>query len=100
MPPSAASNLPSRARTAPVYAPISAPNSSASISSEGSAPQLRVTNGPSGTAELAWMISAIFSLPAPLGPVIRTGTSARATWQASAITRSIAGSANTAPRRS
>jgi hypothetical protein len=46
------------------------------------------------------MISAIFSLPLPLGPVISTGRSDRATWQARAIARSLAGSANTAPRRS
>ena len=31
------------------------------------------------TAELRWMISAIFSLPEPFGPLISTGTAARAT---------------------
>ncbi len=46
------------------------------------------------------MISAIFSLPAPLGPVISTGRSERATWQARLMTRSLAGSANTTPARS
>jgi hypothetical protein len=100
VPPSAASNLPSRARVAPVYAPGSAPNNSASTSSEGSAPQSSVTNGPLATAEFACTISAIRSLPAPLGPVISTGTSERATWQASATSRSVAGSATIIPRRS
>ncbi|KAG1240710.1 hypothetical protein G6F68_017397 [Rhizopus microsporus] len=56
--------------------------------------------GPLAASELAWMICAIFSLPAPLGPVISTGSSERATWQARAMTRSLAGSANTAPHRS
>ncbi|MCW0417778.1 hypothetical protein NB689_003532 [Xanthomonas sacchari] len=46
------------------------------------------------------MICAIFSLPLPLGPVISTGSSERATWQARAMARSLAGSANTAPHRS
>ena len=50
--------------------------------------------------ELAWMISASFSLPEPFGPVIRTGTSARATWRASVTTPRIASLSNTMPRRS
>ena len=42
----------------PCNAPASAPNSSLSSSSDGSAPTLTRTNGPSRIAELAWMISA------------------------------------------
>ncbi len=38
------------------------------MSSAGSAPQFSVTNGPSRTLELAWMISAMRSLPLPFGP--------------------------------
>jgi len=61
---------------------------------------LSATKGPSRTAELACTISAMRSLPTPLGPVISTGTSARATWQAMPMARAMAVEANTMPRRS
>ena len=40
--------------------------------------------------ELAWTISATFSLPEPLGPEMSTGASARATLAASETTRCMA----------
>ena len=74
----------------PVKAPASAPNSSASSSVSGSAPTLTVTNARPARVEFAWMISAIFSLPAPFGPVISTGTSAAATCTARSTRRAMA----------
>ena len=100
MPPSAASKRPSRDLDAPVYAPASAPNNSLSSRSAGSAPALTRTNGPLFAAELAWMISARISLPAPLGPVMSTGTSARATCVAICTTACMAALRYTMPRRS
>ena len=46
MPPSASSNAPARARSAPVNAPFSWPNSSLSSRFAGTAPQSTTTNGP------------------------------------------------------
>ncbi len=46
VPPEANSKRPFRSRVAPVKAPLQAPNSSASTSSRGMAPQLTATNGP------------------------------------------------------
>jgi len=100
VPPSAASKRPTRRRVEPVYAPASAPNSSLSSSSSGSAPAFTRTNGRALRRELAWTISATFSLPAPLGPVMSTGTSARATWSARVTTACIRSLAHTAPQRS
>ena len=68
VPPSAASKRPTRRLVAPVKAPASAPNSSLSSSSSGRAPALTFTNGLSWRRELAWTISASFSLPTPFGP--------------------------------
>ena len=55
---------------------------------------------PVRTAELACTIDAMRSLPAPFGPVISTGTSERATWQARSSVRAMASEANTSPSRS
>ena len=46
------------------------------------------------------MMRAIFSLPAPFGPVISTGTSAAATWTARSTSRAMASLWNTSPQRS
>ncbi len=79
VPPAAASKRPTRILVEPVNAPASAPNSSASSSWSGSAPAFTLMKGRSFRREFAWTISASFSLPAPFGPVIRTGTSEAAT---------------------
>ena len=50
--PCAASNIPWWARTAPVNAPFSWPNSSLSMSASGMAPQLTTTSGLSARGEL------------------------------------------------
>ena len=84
VPPFAASKRPIRSLFAPVNAPGSAPKSSASRSSSGSAPTLTLTNGPRLRALLATTTSANFSLPAPFGPVMSTGTSLFATCAAKA----------------
>ncbi len=77
MPPLAASNQPARAWLAPVKAPASWPNSSASISVSLNAPQLTATNGPARPL-VAWMCRAISSLPVPVSPVTSTVASLRA----------------------
>ena len=68
MPPSASSNLPLRAASAPVKAPFSWPNSSLSISSSGIAAQFTSTNGPSARRLCAWIARATSSLPVPFSP--------------------------------
>ena len=68
MPPCAASKRPSRAVVAPVNAPFSWPNSSASRIDSGIAAQLTATNGPFARAELSWSARASSSLPVPLSP--------------------------------
>ena len=100
VPPFADSNRPMRSRVAPVNAPASAPNNSLSSNWSGSAPAFTFTKAVFRRPEFAWMISAIFSLPAPFGPVISTGTSAAATCNASVTTRCIAADSYTIPRRS
>ena len=67
------------------------------MSSAGSAPQFTATNGPWRTAEFACTIAAMRSLPAPFGPVTRSGSGERATWQASSSVRIIASDSNTMP---
>ena len=59
VPPSARSNQPRRASTAPVNAPRSWPNSCESISSGGIAPQLTRSNGPLRRDERLWIARAI-----------------------------------------
>ena len=49
------------------------------------APTLTRTNGALLRFEFAWTISASFSLPEPLGPVIRTGADESATLTASEV---------------
>ena len=73
VPPSASSKRPSRARVAPVKAPASCPNNSASISVSGSAAQFIVINGPPQRALRRCRRSAISSLPVPRSPTTSTG---------------------------
>ena len=73
VPPSASSKRPSRARVAPVNAPASCPNNSASISVSGKAAQFMVTKGPSQRALKRCRRSAINSLPVPRSPTTNTG---------------------------
>ena len=79
MPPSAASIAPARASTAPVKAPRACPNSSASSSVSGSAPQSMIANGSPARGEASWMARAASSLPVPVSPWISTVASERAT---------------------
>src|SRR5467141_1813621 len=58
VPPSAASNLPSRRATAPVNAPFSWPNSSLSTSSRENAAQLTGMNGPLARGLRLWIARA------------------------------------------
>ncbi len=63
---------PSRRANAPVNAPRSWPNSSASRMLSGMAAQLTATKGPDLRAECSWMKRASSSLPVPLSPRTRT----------------------------
>ena len=91
MPPSAALNRPSRFFIAPVNAPRSCPNSSASINVSAIAPQFTATNGLSRRALDWWMMRATTSFPVPLSPVTSAGASLCATMWLFSITRRIAG---------
>ena len=73
VPLSASSNLPARALVAPVKAPASWPNNSASIRVSGRAAQFMVTSGSSQRVERRWRRSAISSLPVPRSPMTSTG---------------------------
>ena len=73
VPPSAASNDPARAATAPVNAPRAWPNSSPSISELASAAQSTTTNGPAARDDASWIARATSSLPVPVSPRISTG---------------------------
>ncbi len=64
-----------RRRSAPVKAPFSWPNSSDSSRFSGIAAQLRARNGGPGPGAVLVDGRATSSLPVPLSPVIRTGTS-------------------------
>ena len=86
VPPSARSNQPRRASTAPVNAPRSWPKSCESISSGGIAPQFTRSNGPLRRDERLWIARAISSLPVPVSPKISTGASLRATNSTRSIT--------------
>ena len=67
-PPSASSNLPLRAASAPVKAPLVWPNSSLSIRSSGMAAQFTSTKGPAARRLRWWMLRATSSLPVPFSP--------------------------------
>ncbi len=86
VPPSARSNQPRRASTAPVNAPRSWPKSCESISSDGIAPQLTRSKGPLCRAERLWIARATNSLPVPVSPKISTGASERATSSTRSMT--------------
>ena len=68
VPPLARSNRPGLRAVAPVKAPFSTPNSSASRSVSGKAPQLTATNGPAARPESSWSARAASSLPVPDSP--------------------------------
>ena len=90
MPPSASSNFPRRAATAPVNAPRSWPNSSLSMSSAGTAAQLSFTNGPSRRRECSCRARATSSLPEPFSPVTSTRPSEGAARRMSSNRRCMA----------
>ena len=71
MPRSASSKRPLRRATAPVKAPFSCPNSSASSRVSGRAAQLTVTRLRRARSLQRWIAAANTSLPVPLSPVIR-----------------------------
>ena len=77
VPPSALRTSPVRSPTAPVNAPRRWPNSSASSSDAGSAPQLTATNAPV-RPDIACSARATTSLPVPVSPstTIDTGVGA------------------------
>ena len=79
VPPSACSNSPFRACSAPVNAPRAWPNSSLSASDGLSDATLTGTNGPSQRWLYWWIARATSSLPVPLSPRIWTHASVGAT---------------------
>ena len=87
MPPCAASKRPSRAVAAPVNAPFSWPNSSASRIDSGIAAQLTATNGPFARALFSWSARASSSLPVPLSPSSSTVASLGAACMTMSIVR-------------
>ena len=91
VPPSAALKRPSRRLTAPVNAPRSWPNSSASSSVSGNAAQLTATNGFDVARLRSCSVRATSSLPVPLSPVISTGASLCAIVSMRSESRSIGG---------
>ncbi len=91
MPPSAASNFPTRSRMAPVKAPLTWPNSSLSSRVSGMAAQLTGTKGPWARGERPWMARAMSSFPVPLSPRMRTVVSVGATRITSSRTCAIGG---------
>src|SRR5262245_12416271 len=78
VPPLASSKRPGLALVAPVKAPASWPNSSASIKVSGSAAQFMIMSGPSQREERWWRRSAISSFPVPRSPMTSTGRSSGA----------------------
>src|SRR3990172_8897950 len=79
VPPEDASSFPSRDASAPVNAPFSKPNSSASCRSRGMADALTATNGPPRVPR-SWMQRATSSFPTPRSPWSRTVASESATF--------------------
>ncbi|MNY23435.1 hypothetical protein D3C86_1571020 [compost metagenome] len=74
VPPSAYSSLPMRLPWAPVNAPLSWPNSSASNSCSGMAAQFNATKGLSARGPKSCRQRATSSLPLPVSPRIKTLT--------------------------
>src|ERR1700741_2406214 len=102
VPPSACSNLPTWRPAAPVKAPFSWPKSSDSISSAGTAAQLRVMKAFSRRGDFSWMARATSSLPVPVSPRIETRVSLAATFSICARSLVMAGpdpSKSRLPRR-
>ncbi|RMH37879.1 MAG: hypothetical protein D6689_20465 [Deltaproteobacteria bacterium] len=87
----ASRNSPRRALPAPVNAPFSWPNSSASSSDGDSAEQSNATNGRSARGPMRWIVRAKSSLPVPLSPRISTVASECATRSTSAMSCFIGG---------
>src|SRR6266851_715527 len=97
VPPSAAANSPSFARSAPVNAPFTWPNSSLSISVGTSDPQSTGTNGFAAFGPLKWIDRATNSFPVPLSPRISTGCVENATFDKIRYSFSISGDCPTIP---
>ena len=91
VPPSARATYPSRAETAPVKAPRTCPNSSASNSSSDRDDALMATNGPAPRRERRWMAAATLSFPVPVSPKMWTETSESVTRAISAKSACMAG---------
>ncbi len=91
----AASNQPAWDCEAPVKAPAWWPKSSASASDSVNAPQFTATKGPVRPL-CSWTRRAASSLPVPVSPVIRTGTSLRASCPSRSNTARDFASANMA----
>ena len=91
MPPPATSMRPGLARTAPVNAPFSWPNSSDSRRFSGSEAQSTGTNAWAARGLLAWTARAISSLPVPDSPRTRMLASERAAFFTSSNTWAMAG---------
>ena len=97
VPLSAEASNPSFARSAPVNAPFTCPNSSLSISVGTSDPQSTVTNGFAAFGPLKWIDRATSSLPVPLSPRIKTGCVEYATFDRIRYSFSISGERPTSP---
>ena len=85
VPPSVFSMAPFRSRSAPVKAPLVWPKSSVSSKVSAYSEQLMGRKGPF-RPEWSWSSRAVSSLPEPVGPRIRTGSSDGATRTSSVIT--------------
>ena len=79
VPPFAASNLPALSFTAEVNAPLTWPNNSLSINSEGIAAQLTSIKGAEFLKLFIWIWWATNSFPDPFGPCIKTFAFVKAT---------------------
>ena len=95
----ACSSRPCRLPTAPVNAPRTWPNSSASSSDSGMAPQLSATNRSRRRGLLWWMALATSSLPVPVSPVISTVLLEAATVSSRANSRRIGALRPTMPSK-
>ena len=91
MPLCACSKRPGRLPTAPVNAPRTWPNSSASSSVSGIALQLSATKRCARRGLLWWIARATSSLPVPVSPVMRmvlfVGATVSSRWNRSRIGR-------------
>ena len=79
MPELACSKTPRRRPAAPVKAPGSCPKSSLATTPSAKTPQFSATKGLEARPLWSWMARATSSLPVPVSPRIRTGTSVAAT---------------------